>query len=103
MNNDWYLLFAILAMTLTTYAIRVIPFFIFDEKFKSKWFRSFLYYIPYTVLAAMTFPTIFYATGNVISSAVGTIVALILAITTENLLMVSFGAAVAAYVVMLII
>lgn len=103
MNNDWYLFFAIAAMAVTTYIIRVIPFFLFDEKFKSKWIRSFLYYIPYTVLAAMTFPTIFYATGNVISSVVGTVVAMVLAITTENLLIVSFGAAVVSYIMLLIV
>ena len=36
--------------------------------------QSFLDYIPYTVLAAMTFPDIFYSTGHLISGIVATII-----------------------------
>ena len=36
----------------TTYLIRAIPFVAITKKIKNKYVTSFLYYIPYTVLAA---------------------------------------------------
>ena len=68
----------IFVMALVTYLIRMIPFTLFRKKIRSRFFRSFLYYIPFTVLAAMTIPEIFYSTGDIITAAVGTAVAVIL-------------------------
>ena len=67
------------AMALVTYAIRMIPFTAMRSKIKSPFIQSFLFYVPYSVLGAMTFPYIFYATGDVVTSSVGTAVALVLA------------------------
>jgi branched-subunit amino acid transport protein len=39
-----------------TYLVRMIPFTLFTKKIESVYIRSFLYYIPYAVLSAMTFP-----------------------------------------------
>ena len=69
----------IAVMAGVTYLIRMLPLTLFRKKIKSRFLRSFLQYIPYTVLSAMTFPAIFYSTGNVITAAVGTIAALITA------------------------
>ena len=44
----------ILAMALTTYLIRVLPMTIFRKPIKSRFLRSFLYYVPYCCLTAMT-------------------------------------------------
>ena len=44
----------LLVMFGVTYIIRVIPFAIFHKKIENPFIRSFLAYIPYTVLAAMT-------------------------------------------------
>ena len=49
----------IAVMAGVTYLIRMIPFTFFRKKIKSRFFRSFLYYIPYAVLSAMTIPAIF--------------------------------------------
>ena len=49
-------------MAIVTYLIRAIPLVLVKHKIKNKFFNSFLYYIPYTVLAAMTIPAIFTAT-----------------------------------------
>ena len=43
-----------------TYLIRMLPLTLFRKEIKSKFFRRFLYYIPYAVLSAMTIPAIFY-------------------------------------------
>lgn len=88
----------IFVMALVTYLIRMIPFTLFRKKIKSRFFRSFLYYIPFTVLAAMTIPEIFYSTGEIVSAAVGTAVAVILAYFNLPLIVVALAAAAAAFV-----
>ena len=50
----------------------------FPEENKKRFIRSFLAYVPYAVLAAMTFPEILYSTSNVISAVAGLLVALVL-------------------------
>lgn len=79
-----------------TYLIRMIPFTVFRKKIRSRFFRSFLYYIPYTVLSAMTIPAIFYSTGSVASAVAGTIVGAVLAYFNRSLLIVALSAAGAA-------
>ncbi|HCA21358.1 MAG TPA: branched-chain amino acid transporter, partial [Lachnospiraceae bacterium] len=59
----------------STYLIRVIPFVLVNRKLTNRYVRSFLYYIPYAVLAAMTVPAAFYATRSVISAISGIVVA----------------------------
>ena len=81
-----------------TYLVRMIPFTLFRQKIKSRFIRSFLYYIPYTVLSAMTFPAIFYSTGNTVTAAVGTVVALVLAYVKQPLIVVALAAAAASYI-----
>ena len=88
----------IFVMALVTYLIRMIPFTLFRKKIKSRFFRSFLYYIPFTVLAAMTIPEIFYSTGEMLTAAVGTAVAVILAYFDLPLIVVALAAAAAAFV-----
>ncbi|MGN1444477.1 MAG: AzlD domain-containing protein [Acutalibacteraceae bacterium] len=88
----------IFVMALVTYLIRMIPFTLFRKKIKSRFFRSFLYYIPFTVLAAMTIPEIFYSTGEILTAAVGTAVAVILAYFDLPLIVVALAAAAAAFV-----
>ena len=81
-----------------TYLVRMIPFTLFRQKIKSRFIRSFLYYMPYTVLSAMTFPAIFYSTGNTVTAAVGTVVALVLAYVKQPLIVVALAAAAASYI-----
>jgi branched-subunit amino acid transport protein len=81
-----------------TYLIRMIPFSFFRKKIKSRFFRSFLYYIPYAVLSAMTIPAIFYSTGNMITAIVGTIIAVILAYLNLPLIVVALSASAAALI-----
>ena len=80
-----------------TYLIRMIPLSFFRRKIRSKFLRSFLYYIPYAVLTAMTLPAIFYSTGNYITAAAGTVIALVLAYFGLPLIVVALAASLAAY------
>ena len=88
-----YLLFGIATMALMTYLIRVSPMVIFRKKIENKRIKSFLYYVPYTVLAAMTFPAIFSSTASKTGAIAGCVVAVILAYCKKGLLVVALGAA----------
>lgn len=76
MNNVLYSLLMVLAMAVTTYLIRLIPMILFKKKIKNRFINSLLYYIPYAVLSAMTFPFIMYSSGHIISASIGAGVAL---------------------------
>ena len=91
-----YLLY-ILVMALTTYLVRMIPFTLFRRKITSRFARSFFYYIPYAVLAAMTIPAIFYSTGSVLSATSGLLVAILLAFLGKPLIVVAIAACVTAF------
>lgn len=93
----------ILVMAIVTYLIRLIPLAVFTKKIKNNFIRSFLFYIPYAVLGAMTFPAIFYSTSNMLSAGVGAIVALVLAFYEKNLITVALGASAAVFTVELVI
>lgn len=105
MNIPSYLVpFVYLAvMAGVTWLIRMIPFTAFRRTIRSPYIQSFIYYIPYTVLGAMTFPAVFYATGNLYASLGATVVALVLAFFKRSLLVVSLGASGAALIVQMII
>ena len=88
----------LLVMALTTYIVRMIPFVLFRKKLERPSVKAFFDYIPYTVLSAMTFPAILYATGSYISALVGFIVSLVLGFFEKSLLTVAIGACVASLV-----
>ena len=88
----------IAVMAGVTYLIRMIPFTLFRKKIKSPFFRGFLYYIPYAVLSAMTIPAIFYSTGNMATSLIGTAVAVALAYFKFPLIVVALAASAAAFI-----
>lgn len=88
----------IIVMAGVTYLIRMVPFVFFRQKIKSQYFRSFLYYVPYAVLSAMTIPAIFYSTGSYITAAVGTVAAVALAYFGLPLIVVALAAAAGTYI-----
>ena len=89
----------IAVMALVTYLIRMLPLVIFRKKIENRFIRSFLYYIPYAVLEAMTFPAVFSSTGSVWSAVAGLIVALLLAFFEKGLLTVALSSCVAVFVI----
>lgn len=90
-------------MAAVTYIPRALPFLLIKGQIKSPFIRSFLHYIPYSVLAAMTFPAIFYICDSFIASAVGTAVALVLAYFKKGLLTVALCAVAAVFICLLIV
>ena len=95
--------FMILAMAGVTYLIRMIPMVFFRKKIRSRYLLSVLYYIPYAVLSAMTFPYIFYETASVYTALAGTIVAILLSVFKRSLIIVAICASVAVFLCGLII
>lgn len=100
--NTGYLILGMAVMSLTTYLIRMIPMAVFRKKITNRFVQSFLYYVPYAVLAAMTFPSIFTSTGSTVSAVAGCAAAVILAYLGRGLLTVSVGAVAAAFLVLLL-
>jgi branched-subunit amino acid transport protein len=100
--DNLYLLICIAVMSVTTYLIRVTPMVVFRKKINNVRVKSFLFYVPYTVLAAMTFPAIFTSTGTYVSAIAGCIVAVILAFFRRGLVIVALVAAVTVYIVQLL-
>lgn len=86
----------LLVMAGVTYLIRVLPLLFFKGKVKSRLLRSFLYYVPYTVLAAMAFPAIFTSAGHLASGICAAVVCLVLAYFRLGLITVAAGGATAA-------
>lgn len=97
-----YIILCIIVSAVVTYLIRMVPMVFFRKKITNRWIRSFLYYVPYSVLAAMTFPAVFTSTGTYAGGIAGCIVAVILAYFKRRLLTVAVGAAIAAYLVQLL-
>ena len=89
----------LLVMAGVTYLVRVIPFTLFHKKIQNRFVNSFLYYTPYAVLSAMTFPAILYATSSILSGIAGLAAALLLAYKGKSLITVACGACLAVFAV----
>ncbi len=96
--NYMRILICIFIMALLTYLPRMLPFTIFRRKIKNNFIKSFLSYVPYAVLASMTFPEILFSTSNIISATLGLIVSVILAKKGRSLLIVAISATVVVYI-----
>ena len=88
----------IAAMALTTYLIRLLPMTIFRKPIRSRFLKSFLHYVPYACLTAMTFPGILTSTGSVISGAAALVIAVILAYRGKSLITVALSSSCAVLI-----
>ena len=59
----------LLIMAAVTYAVRALPLTLIRRPIRSRFLRSFLYYVPYVTLAVMTFPAILEATRTPLAGA----------------------------------
>lgn len=92
----------IAVMAVVTYLVRMLPITLFQKEIKNIYIKSFLYYVPYAVLGCMTFPAIFSATGNVVSSSAGTFVGIYFAYQEKSLVKVAVASCITAYIVSLL-
>ena len=93
----------VLVMAGVTYAVRMLPLVLLRRKIRSRFIRSFLYYVPYAVLGAMTIPAIFYSTASAPSAAAGFIAAVLLAWRGRSLITVALAACAVSYAAELLI
>ena len=89
----------IFVMAGVTYLIRMLPLTLIQKRITNVYIRSFLYYIPYACLTAMTFPAILYATKSPVSGAAGLLTAVILALRKKSLITVAGFACIAVFIV----
>lgn len=93
MTLTWPVYFLYLAvMAGVTYLIRMLPLTVFRKEIKSVFVKSFLHYVPYAVLAAMTIPAVLESTGDIRTAAVGVLVAVVMAWRGHGLLTVAIAA-----------
>lgn len=88
----------IFVMAAVTYIIRALPITVFQKEIKSKWLKSFLYYVPYTVLGAMTFPAIFFSTGSILTACFGLFGAVLVAYFNKGLMAAAVISVVTVYI-----
>ena len=92
----------ILVMALVTYLIRALPLTLIRREIQNPFIRSFLHYVPYATLAAMTFPAILTSTNQIWSAVAGFAVAIVLAWRGKGLLMVASAACITVFLVELL-
>lgn len=94
-----YLVICVVIMAICTYIPRMLPLTFFRKEITSSFIQSLLYYVPYAVLSALTFPSIFYATKNILSAFVGCLVAVYFSYKEKGLVFVAVVAMLSAYIV----
>lgn len=89
----------ILVMAVVTYLIRMLPLTLFQKKITNRFIKSFLYYVPYACLMAMTFPAVFYVTGSPMSALAGVLIAILLALVGKGLVTVSVVSCIVVFII----
>jgi len=88
MRNMYIYIFVV---ALTTYLIRVIPLTLLRRPIKNKFIRSFLFYVPYVTLAAMTFPAIIYSPESMTAGILALVTGILTAWFGGNLFVVALS------------
>lgn len=88
----------ILVMAAVTYLIRMLPLTLIRKEIKNKFFKSFLYYVPFVTLSVMTFPAILTSTDSTLSAALGFVTALVVSFWGKSLITVALSACAAVFI-----
>ena len=89
----------IFAMALTTYLIRVLPMTLLRKPIRSWFVRSFLHYVPYCCLTAMTVPAILTDAGSMLGGLGALVTAVVLAYRGKSLIAVALSSSAAVLVI----
>ena len=89
MNTKIYLYIAVCAGV--SFLIRELPLTLIRRPIKSRFLRSFLYYVPYVTLAVMTFPAILHATSSPVAGLAALVLGIVAAWFGANLFQVAVG------------
>lgn len=85
-------------MALVTYLIRMLPLALIRRQINSTFVKSFLYYVPYATLSAMTFPAILHSTGSLVSAVIGFAVAVYLSYKEKSMITVALCACMVVFI-----
>ena len=96
MTHNFYLY--LLTMAGVTYLTRMLPLVLSKKEITNTYINSFLYYVPYACLAAMTFPAILSSTANIYSALAGFAAAIAAAYKEKSLLTVALLACLAVFI-----
>ena len=97
MSGKMYLY--ILVCAAVSFVIGELPLTLIRKPIKSRFLRSFLYYVPYCCLTAMTFPSILSSTASILSGAAALAVAVVLAYRGKSLIVVALSSSAAVLIV----
>ena len=97
--NNWVY---IAVMAAVSYAIRVLPLTLIRKPIKNQFIQSFLYYVPYACLTAMTFPAILSDAGSLAAGVAALAVAVILSYIGKSLIVVALCSSAAVLLVQLL-
>ena len=99
MSREMYLICALAVTGGITYLLRLLPLLFVRKKIESSFLRSFLYYVPYVVLSALSFPAIFLSTDNIITGVVATAVCVLLALRGKGAIFCMMGSMIAVIII----
>ena len=91
------MLLGCLVMFGVTYATKGVTLLLAKRNITNRFVRSFLYYLPYSVLAVMVFPGMLFETASIWSGIAGTAVAVLLSFFRRGLLTVSLASMAAVF------
>lgn len=103
MNENVRFILYLTVMVLITYMTRLLPMLLVRHQIKSRFIKSILYYIPYSVLAVMAFPAMLYVTPNILTGIVTTVVAITLSLFNRRLITVASISAVVILIMELLV
>lgn len=92
-----YLVAGAAVMFAVTYALRAVPLVVLRREITDPRIRSFLHYVPFAVLTAMTLPGMVLATRHPVSGLVALVVAVLVAWSRRSLAVVAVAAATAVW------
>lgn len=82
-----------------SYLMRMIPLVFCKGKIKNKFLNSFLYYIPFAVMASIIIPEVFSSTSSLASAISGVVVAVILGLLGQNMLVIALASTAVVFVI----
>ena len=88
----------IMVMAVVSLIIRALPMTVMRRQIRSRFLRSFLYYVPYVTLAVMTFPAIMQATNSPLAGIVALLAGIVIAWVGGNLFVTSISCCVIVFI-----
>lgn len=83
-----YKIICVIILFVVTFIPRALPIAFISKKIESRFIKDFLFYVPYAVLSALTFPSILYVVENIWIAIAGTVTAIILSLLNQKLIVV---------------